>query len=277
MHDFGWIDNKQALRAITIVVPMAVTQVAALNVSVGRITRFLTAPDHKDRSLLSTDDAQRYAVVLRGATLRWPSKTQGAKETGTPMTSTTGSVEASIDRSNEDELVTVLEKVDLQVRAGSVTSIIGHVGSGKSTLLAAVVGDLIPTSGTVQSTSASVGYVPQRPWILSGTVRENVLFGRPLNKAAFDFVCDAADLGEFIKADKDGNLPDGLNTEIGERGATLSGGQQQRVSIARALYGLITTDTEDDQCTAAQGGLLIMDDPLSAVDARVRNFARGLS
>ena len=93
-------------------------------------------------------------------------------------------------------------------------------------------------------------YAPQRAFILSGTVRENILFGRPLDAARVDAVLQAS---AFIKDLQ--LLPAGMDTEIGERGTTLSGGQQQRLSVARALYG--------------NPKLLVLDDPLSAVDSQV--------
>lgn len=69
---------------------------------------------------------------------------------------------------------------------GSVVSVVGSVGAGKSTLLAAVVGDLVPSLGTVKTTAGPVGYVPQRAFILSGTVRENILFGRELHQPTLE-------------------------------------------------------------------------------------------
>lgn len=96
----------------------------------------------------------------------------------------------------------------------------------------------------------NIGYVPQKAFIMTGTVLDNVLMGRAHDPVALRRAIDCADMGH----DLDG-MPRGLATEIGERGATLSGGQQMRLSMARALY--------------ADPDLLILDDALAAVDGRV--------
>ncbi len=109
-----------------------------------------------------------------------------------------------------------------------------------------LIGLLSPTDGRVlidgreldstcqQAWTRSVGYVPQSPYILYGTLAENVAFG--FNESEIDrervrICCEMAAMQDFLK-----DLPQGLDTLIGERGVRLSGGQQQRVSIARALY-----------------------------------------
>lgn len=110
-----------------------------------------------------------------------------------------------------------------------------------------------------------IAYAPQSAWILTDTVRNNILLGAPFDAARYDAVVRACALDVDIA-----NFPDGDATEIGERGVTLSGGQRARLSLARALY------TEAD--------VYLLDDPLSAVDTRVarilfeqaiRGFLRG--
>lgn len=137
-------------------------------------------------------------------------------------------------------------------RPGALTAICGAVGSGKSTLLLALVGSAdggAALSGAARCV-ASVGWCPQRPLIVSGTVRENVLMGRPCDDArlarCLADACLVRDL-ELLHA--------GLDEPVGERGTTLSGGQQARLALARAFYG--------------KPRLLLLDDPLAAVDAAV--------
>lgn len=156
------------------------------------------------------------------------------------------SVSASWDKSEERM---ALKDISLSLSNGEMMAITGSVGSGKSSLLMAILGELPAVNGTI-SFSGTIAYVPQIPWIFSGTIRENILFGRPFHEATYykilDVCCMQTDLNNF---------PYGDLTEIGSRGVSLSGGQRVRVSLARALY--------------SDADLYLLDDPLSAVDSKV--------
>ncbi|KAI9671553.1 MAG: hypothetical protein M1817_003605 [Caeruleum heppii] len=128
-------------------------------------------------------------------------------------------------------------------------AVVGGVGSGKSSLLAALAGDMRKINGEV-TMGASRAFCPQYAWIQNTTVRENILFGKDYDPVWYSKVIDAC----ALRPDLD-MLPNGDQTEIGERGITISGGQKQRLNIARAIY----FDAE----------MILMDDPLSAVDAHV--------
>lgn len=145
-----------------------------------------------------------------------------------------------------------LHRIDLCVKKGALVGICGGVGSGKSSLLAALLGQMTLLEGRVAA-GGGFAYVSQQAWILNHSLRENILFGSEYDQEKYDAVLEACcllpDLAE---------LPFGDMTEIGERGANLSGGQRQRVSLARALYS--------DQ------PILLLDDPLSAVDAFVGSY-----
>eukprot|EP01052_Picozoa_sp_SAG31_P006856 SAG31_NODE_320_length_17748_cov_4.201881_15_plen_616_part_00 len=199
-------------------------------------------------------------MTLEGVTLKWPVP----KDNNNP-TAKDKVAKATVENSStSDHGETVLADVDIMIQAGKLTAVIGSLGIGKSTLLSSVIGELAPEAGNVKCTCGPVGYVPQRAFILSGTVRDNIKFGRSVSEAVFDWAVRAAELHEFIDSNVASNLPQGLDTLIGERGATLSGGQQQRVSIARALCGVMQSPN-----LAKSGSLLVLDDPLSAVDASV--------
>ncbi len=142
-----------------------------------------------------------------------------------------------------------LSNVTLNVCNGEILAITGPVGSGKSTLLTAVLGELPLHEGTI-SYHGKVAYVPQIPWVFSGTVRENILFGLPFDEERFQHVVDISGLTKDLAVFTSGDL-----TEIGQRGVTLSGGQKARVGLARAVY----SDAE----------IYLLDDPLSAVDTKV--------
>ncbi|KAG0641596.1 P-loop containing nucleoside triphosphate hydrolase protein [Tuber brumale] len=128
-------------------------------------------------------------------------------------------------------------------------AIVGSVGSGKSSLLAAFAGDMRKTTGNIKR-GPRVAYCPQYAWIQNTSVKENIIFGREFKEDWYADVIDACALQQDLDM-----LPDGDQTEIGERGITISGGQKQRLNIARAIY--------------FDADIILMDDPLSAVDAHV--------
>ncbi|ETE62698.1 Canalicular multispecific organic anion transporter 2, partial [Ophiophagus hannah] len=129
------------------------------------------------------------------------------------------------------------------------TAIVGQVGCGKSSLVSALLGEMEKLSGDV-AVKGSVAYVPQLPWIQNATLKDNILFGHPLNELKYQTVLEACALKQDLEM-----LPGGDQTEIGEKGINLSGGQRQRVSLARAVFS--NTD------------VYLLDDPLSAVDSHV--------
>ncbi len=143
----------------------------------------------------------------------------------------------------------ILNGVTFVTLKNSITVITGQVGSGKSTLLSSIAGEVKLMSGTVMS-PGSLAYVPQVPWVFSGTVRENILFGELYDSKWYATVIEACALKEDIE-----RFPDRDGTTVGERGVVLSGGQKARVSLARAVYS---------SCD-----VYLLDDPLSAVDQKV--------
>merc|ERR1712032_1651455 len=138
---------------------------------------------------------------------------------------------------------------DLAVGKGRLVAVVGKIGSGKSSLLAAVLGELTKVEGSSR-VEGSISYVAQQAWIQNMTVRENILFGSEFNAAKYEAVVEACALAADLKI-----LPAGDQTEIGENGVNLSGGQKQRVGLARAAY--------------QNADIVLLDDPLSAVDAHV--------
>ena len=143
----------------------------------------------------------------------------------------------------------VLKSIQLTLESNQLVAIAGPVGSGKSSLLLSLINELPGLSGHLTVTG-KVSYASQEPWIFSGTIRDNVLFGNPLDTERYWEVIDACCLTEDIDSYTDRDI-----TLIGERGVTLSGGQKARVSLARSVYN--------------QADIYLFDDPLSAVDARV--------
>jgi ATP-binding cassette, subfamily B, bacterial MsbA len=137
----------------------------------------------------------------------------------------------------------VLDGIDLEVRPGEVIALVGPSGAGKTTMVTLLPRFFDPTEGRVlvdgidlrdlatRDLRRRIGIVPQETLLFSGTLRENVRYGRP--DAGDDEIveaCRAANAHGFITS-----FPDGYDTVVGERGVKLSGGQRQRVAIARAL------------------------------------------
>merc|ERR1719424_1722859 len=148
---------------------------------------------------------------------------------------------------------TVLSKLNLNIKRGDFVVVVGPVGAGKTSLLMSMLSELPLSHGSMYMPSdlrRSTSYVGQTPYIQSGTVADNITFGASMNADKFKRVCKACALDTDIRALSNAEL-----TLVGEKGVTLSGGQRARVALARAAY--------------AQASLVLLDDPLSAVDPHV--------
>ncbi|EDW63702.2 probable multidrug resistance-associated protein lethal(2)03659 [Drosophila virilis] len=142
-----------------------------------------------------------------------------------------------------------LNGVNLRVQPGTMLGIVGRTGAGKSSLIQAILGELRAESGEIR-VNGSFSYASQEPWLFTGTVRQNILFGQAMDKRRYAQVVKNCALERDFEL-----LPYGDKTIVGERGASLSGGQKARISLARAVY--------------RQSAIYLLDDPLSAVDTHV--------
>jgi ABC-type multidrug transport system fused ATPase/permease subunit len=172
-----------------------------------------------------------------------------------------GQASASPDgAANEPDEVLALDNVDLHVPPGQTVALVGATGAGKSTMAKLVARFYDPTAGRVlvdgrdlrkvtsHSLRSQMGIVPQEAFLFSGTIAENIAFGRPdAEDAQIRSAAAAVGADEFIS-----ELPDGYDTEVGERGAQLSAGQRQLIAFARALI--------------ADPRILILDEATSNVD-----------
>lgn len=161
---------------------------------------------------------------------------------------------------NTREARIALKNISCSIERGSLVAVVGSVGSGKSSFLSAILGEMesidggkvyMPPKDGEKSLDNTVSYCAQSPWVVNDTLRGNILFGRPYDKSRYDEVVAACALLDDLAV-----LPAGDKTEIGERGINLSGGQKARIALARAMYSQETQ-------------LMLLDDPLSAVDAHV--------
>lgn len=155
-----------------------------------------------------------------------------------------------------------LKDVNIEIPSGTAAGFIGESGAGKSTLVDVLLGLLSPTNGrvtvngvdiseNVRGWQCQIGYVPQSIFLSDDTLRANVAFGVPcgaIDDAAVNRALTAAQLDGLVQ-----QLPDGVNSMVGDRGLRLSGGQRQRIGIARALY-------HDPQ-------VLVLDEATSALDS----------
>jgi len=170
----------------------------------------------------------------------------------------------SFEYPNSEE--STLIEVDIDIAAGQQVAIIGPSGAGKSTLADLILGLLKPTSGellidgqdpnqVIANSPGRLAYVPQRPGMISGSVAENIALGVTEDQLDEPGLASAIDLAHLNKVL--GQLPEGLQTNLGKRKDELSGGQLQRIGLARALY--------------SKPGLLVMDEATSALDAESEN------
>ncbi len=154
-----------------------------------------------------------------------------------------------------------ISDITLTIPSGASVAFVGPSGAGKTTLIDVLLGVLNPDEGSVLISElppmlaiakwpGAVSYVPQDVIIAAGSIRENVALGYPPEVATDEFVMSAlkvAHLEEFV-----GGLPDGVDTQVGERGAKISGGQRQRLGIARAMF--------------TRPHLLVLDEATSSLD-----------
>jgi len=227
---------------------LAVMGVSECYVSVARIQEFLDFPEL--RTPFGPDSKvckqTRSSLSLNDVTCYWNDVTNAA-EKGEQNSSPSNS---SIPEELTVPLTLALDCITLDFRLGNLHCIIGAVGCGKSALIQAVAGELPPAKGSINLNGLSLAYASQDPWIMNGSVRENITMGRPLHKKWYGQVVSACGLNIDFEQFRNGDA-----TIVGDRGVQCSGGQRARIGLARALY--------------RDADILLLDDPLSAVDSKV--------
>ncbi|PTB42046.1 hypothetical protein M441DRAFT_190301 [Trichoderma asperellum CBS 433.97] len=240
--------------------PLVLGQVIDAWSSLQRIEQFLLEEEQEEDVILKPEG--EHAIELVNTSFTWEKtpakeadkgsaskdkkskKVEALKPAAQPVTT-----EDSASTLVEEREPFKLQDLNLQAGRNELIAVIGTVGSGKSSLLAALAGDMRKTGGDVVF-GASRAFCPQYAWIQNTTLQNNIIFGKEMNREWYKEVIQAC----ALQADLD-MLPNGDLTEIGERGITISGGQKQRLNIARAIY--------------FDADIVLMDDPLSAVDAHV--------
>ncbi|KAI8612387.1 P-loop containing nucleoside triphosphate hydrolase protein, partial [Chytriomyces sp. MP71] len=216
--------------------PIMIGTFADAKVALERLQALLECPELTFEP--SYDEAAADAVVMESGDFVWDAAARSSFDN------------ESMDVNGRIEHLN-LSGINIRIPTGSLVAIVGNVGSGKTSLLSALIGQMQPMNEAAKVIfNGSVGYAPQQPWIMNQSLRENILFGLPYDKERYQ----AAVLACALQKDLD-IISGGDEAEIGERGINLSGGQKQRISIARLLY--------------FNSNIVLMDDPLSAVDAHV--------
>ncbi|KAI1339003.1 P-loop containing nucleoside triphosphate hydrolase protein [Xylariaceae sp. FL0016] len=245
--------------------PLVIGNVVDAWSSLKRIQEFMLSEEQEDVAVFKPEGEN--AVELVGANFTWErtptqdkenmisaSKKGPAQKGPRPKTE---KKTAKPDDNYDDTASTLVEErepfklqdLNIEIGRNELVAVIGTVGSGKTSLLSALAGDMRKTAGEVVL-GASRAFCPQYAWIQNATVRNNILFGKDMDRSWYKDVIKACALQPDLDM-----LPNGDATEIGERGITVSGGQKQRLNIARAIY--------------FDADIVLMDDPLSAVDAHV--------
>lgn len=232
-----------SLRMPLIYLPLCIQACKDSGASMLRIQEFLSSPEIKENEVDLVLDA---AVEINHGNFVWGDVQDS--DTSSEVRAE-GFTVVPLPSENIRKPAFHLRDIDLRVERGELLAVIGGVGSGKTSFLSALAGDMARTSGTVRW-GASHALCPEQPWMLNGTVRDNIIFGRPLEQQWYHAVLQACSLSKDL-----GSLPHGDQTVVGERGVVLSGGQKQRISLARAMY--------------SERDVILLDDPLSAVDANV--------
>ncbi|KAH7198422.1 P-loop containing nucleoside triphosphate hydrolase protein [Fusarium flagelliforme] len=145
-----------------------------------------------------------------------------------------------------DDGSTLLTDINLRVPRGSINMVVGKVGSGKSSLLKAIIGENLPSQGTVKS-ETSPAYCDQVPWLRNTTIRKNIIGQSEPDEKWLSTVIHFCALEEDLT-----QLPHGRETIVGSGGMALSGGQKQRIALARAVY--------------SRNNLVVLDDVFSSLD-----------
>ncbi|KAI8910190.1 P-loop containing nucleoside triphosphate hydrolase protein [Gorgonomyces haynaldii] len=219
--------------------PSILVSLAEYRVAIQRIQDMLQAPEVQDKPVFNKNQPE--GVLIQDGKFIWETT---AVETKAKKQKT--------DENTIEENKSHLTNINISIPKGKLVAIVGAVGSGKSTLLNSLIGETKKLSGKV-SFSGKVGYAAQQAWIQNATVKDNILFGLPYERTRYLRAIRACCLEKDLEV-----LADGDMTQIGERGINLSGGQKQRVNLARMVY--------------FNPDIVLMDDPLSAVDAHVGRY-----
>ncbi|KAK0200579.1 hypothetical protein DFS33DRAFT_1362775 [Desarmillaria ectypa] len=262
------------------IIPMWIVQVLQTGVALKRIEVYLQEEEVTDQvSSLKKDlseplllGADEEGLGLENASLKWnevekPKEDEAGHHNKLSTASSTESVDSQAETTIEGQPLDhkfELRDISVLFPEGELSIITGPTASGKTALLMAVLGEMTLLSGRIimakdrsrideHGNMHAISYAAQAPWLRHQSIKDNILFGYPLDEERYEAVIECCALKPDLAM-----LEDGDATEIGARGVSLSGGQKARVALARAVY--------------ARTKYVLLDDPLSAVDSHTSRF-----
>ena len=245
---FTSIELVEQIATPLIEIPKFITDLIATMVSMERIQNFLTVKDIETTKLSRENkDKADTAVLFRNCD--FGIKQQRYKDEDNGVDSVDNS------KSNASDKV-LLRKVDLHIKKGELVGVIGETGSGKTCLVNAILNNLeLLNDNDINSNidicvNGAISYACQDPWIMNGTIRDNIIFYNEFDEEKYEKVVNACQLKKDFESFANGDL-----TEIGSCGTNVSGGQRARIALARAIY--------------KDADIYIFDDPISSVDTYV--------
>ncbi|KAK9869832.1 hypothetical protein WA026_003561 [Henosepilachna vigintioctopunctata] len=223
---------------MTVFFPNGIMMIAEANVSINRLNKFLNYEEIEEKNKTEVDSS----IVT--------SSMNGIEKKSTKIEENVGVfIKNGCAKWSQASVDNTLSEITLSIHPGKLLAIIGPVGSGKSSLFQTILKELPLIDGSLK-VNGRISYASQEPWLFSGSVRQNILFGLPMDKIRYKTVIQACSLERDFTL-----LPYGDKTLVGDRGVSLSGGQRARINLARAVY--------------KQADIYLLDDPLSAVDTHV--------
>lgn len=264
------------------VIPAWIVQILQTGVALKRIETYLEEDEVDDhvssikKGRTPYVDGEDDTLSIENGFFKWnevpekPEEKPTAKGKSHSRTSTSSSdetttaVDSESIRSSPEDHKFELKDISIQFPEGELSVITGPTASGKTALLMALLGEMTTISGKLtipknmsnideNGLMQSISYAAQSPWLRHQSIKDNILFGQPLDEERYNNVIECCALRPDLNI-----LEDGDDTEIGSRGVSLSGGQKARVALARAVY--------------ARTKYVLLDDPLSAVDSHTARF-----
>lgn len=281
---FSSISSFEILSNFMVFIPMVLAATADLLQGLDRIGEFLSAPEIENYEGYHLNENPDYnfenSIEVSNANFEWEifedidkaeeeskkklqkTKLEKKNKKFFQFSRKKSTVDSSSDVNSSQEKISAIEdnstvgntksfrlqNINLKVKKGEFIVVTGMIGSGKSSLLNALAGFMECKGGVININGSLLNC--GAPWVQNATIRENITFGKEFDSKFYDAIVYACSLQNDLKV-----LPAGDLTEVGEKGITLSGGQKARINLARAVY--------------ANKDIILLDDVLSAVDARV--------